>query len=82
MRFTVDQLNAARDAHRHRGTTGGKGNARTMTATEVRERDTGLDCHALALANVASIWAEFRSWSRNERIRPLGDYVPETDFPF
>lgn len=72
MRFTVDQLNAARDAHRHRGTTGGKGNARTI----------GLDCHALALANVASIWAEFRSWSRNERIRPLGDYVPATDFPF
>lgn len=26
-RFTIEQMNAAKDAHRHRGTTGGKGNA-------------------------------------------------------
>lgn len=73
MRYTIEQLNAAKDAHRHHGTTGGKGNARAMTATEIRARDDGMACHELALANVAAIWNEFRSWSQQERTRPLGD---------
>lgn len=70
------------DVHRHRGTTGGKGNRRTVTATERRERDAGLSCHDLALATVDAIWSEFRSWSQSGRIIPLGQHEPESDFPF
>lgn len=70
----IARMNAAKDMHRARGTTGGKGNgARAMTATEIRARDDGMACHELALANVAAIWNEFRSWSQQERTRPLGD---------
>ena len=80
--IAVSRMNAARDRHRTKGTTGGKGNARPMTATEYRARDAGLPCHELALAAVESIWSDFRSWCANERPGQRCEYVPETDFPF
>ncbi len=79
---TISRLNAAKDRHRARGTTGGKGHWRTVTATEVRAREAGMPCHELALAAVDAIWSEFRSWSAQGRIIPLGDFVPDCDFPF
>ncbi len=78
----ISRLNAAKDRHRARGTTGGKGNRRAVTATEVRAREVGMPCHELALAAVDAIWSEFRSWSAQGRIIPLGDFVPDCDFPF
>lgn len=79
----IARMNAARDVHRARGTTGGKGNQRQITATERREREAGLSCHDLALATVDAIWSEFRSWSQSGRTDPtMGRYEPETDFPF
>jgi hypothetical protein len=79
----IARMNAARDVHRARGTSGGKGNRRAVTATERREREVGMTCHELALATVDAIWSEFRSWSQSGRIDPLmGRYEPESDFPF
>lgn len=60
MRFTIEQMNAAKDAHRHHGTSGGKDNARPMSATEYRARDAGLSCHDLALATVAAQQSRYR----------------------
>ena len=78
----ISRLNAAKDRHRARGTTGGKGNRRAVTATEVRAREAGMPCHDLALAAVDAIWSEFRSWARSERASLQGAYVPTEDFPF
>lgn len=74
-------MNAAKDRHRANGTTGGKKYVSVLTAAQIRAREDGMSCHEIALATVDAIWAEFRSWSANERIRPLGD-MPDTDFPF
>lgn len=68
----IARMNAAKDAHRRHGTSGGKARA-AMTATQTRDRDAGLDCHAIALATVAAIWSDFRSWSQEYRARPDGE---------
>ncbi len=79
----IARMNAAKDAHRAKGTTGGAGGARHLTSKERFTRDDGLTREQLMYAKLEAIYGEFRSWVAQDAIKPLGDSAElDNDFPF